>query len=81
MTDRMPTRDELASLEHDEREAVILSALDQRLADLERMKAGARATGGRTNRLGAMIALRASIRRLTERAAEFGIIVEVRRVA
>lgn len=81
MTDRLPTRDELASLEQDEREAVILSALDQRLADLERMKVGARAAGGRTNRPGAMIALRASIRKLLDRAAEFGITVEVRRAA
>ena len=81
MTDRMPTRDELASLEQDEREAVILSAIDQRLADLERMKAGARSAGGRTNRPEAIIALRASIRRLTDRAAEFGISVVVRRAA
>lgn len=81
MSERLPTRDELASLEHDEREAVILSALDQRLGDLSRMKAGARAAGGRTNRPGAMIALRASIRRLVARAAEFGISVEVRRAA
>lgn len=82
MTDPMPTRAQLASLEtDDEREAMILSALDQRLADLNRMKAGARAAGGKTNRHGAIIALRASIRTLVARAAEFGIEVEVRRAA
>lgn len=47
MPDRIPTTAELTSLEHDEREAVILSAVDQRLADLARMKASARAAGGR----------------------------------
>lgn len=81
MADPIPTRAQLASLEHHEREAVILSAVDQRLADLARMKAGARAAGGRTNSGGAMIALRASIRKLVARAAEFGIAVEVRRAA
>jgi hypothetical protein len=81
MTDRLPTRDELASLEPAEREAVIYSAVDQRLADLNRMKRIARRAGGRVNSAGSIIALRASIRRLVERAAEFGIVVEVRRLA
>lgn len=81
MADRLPTRSELASLEHAEREAVILSAVDQRLADLERMKLAARAAGGRTNSAGAIIALRASIRRLIDRAAEFDIRVDLRRAA
>ena len=81
MFDPIPTRAQLESLEHAEREAVILSAVDQRLADLERMKLAARAAGGRTNYAGAIIALRASIRRLISRAAEFDIRVDLRRAA
>ncbi|MFC6792948.1 hypothetical protein ACFQE0_27360 [Methylobacterium komagatae] len=81
MADRLPTRAELVSLEHDEREAVIYSALDQRLADLARLKRIARATRGRANSITAIPPLRASINRLIARAAEFDIRVEVLRAA
>lgn len=81
MADPIPTRAQLESLEHDEREAVIFSALDQRLADLARLKRIARATSGRANSIGAIPPLRASINRLIARAAEFDIRLEVLRAA
>lgn len=81
MIERIPTRAELESLEPDERAELIYSALDQRLADLARLKAIARATHGRANSVGAIPPLRASIRRLIARAAEFDIRVEVLRAA
>jgi len=79
MFDRIPTRTELASLEQAEREELIYSAVDQRLADLMRLKLIARLNDGRTNSASAIPALRASINRLITRATEFGITVEVRR--
>ena len=81
MSDPMPTRAQLATLEHDEREAVILSAMDQRLADLSRLRRSAAIQNGRTNSHGTILALRASIRTLVQRAAEFGITVAVGRAA
>lgn len=82
MADRIPTRAQLESLEtRDEREAVILSAIDQRVADLVRLRRVARRAGDRMNSAGSIIALRTSIRRLVERGAEFGIRVELSRAA
>jgi hypothetical protein len=75
----MPTRAQLESLEHDEREAVIHSAVDQRLADLARLRRSTAIRNGRTNSNGTILALRASIRRLIARAAEFDIRVTLQR--
>jgi hypothetical protein len=57
---------------------VILRLLDQWFADLDRVTSGAREAEGRTNQPDAVVALQASIQSLVDRAAEFGISVELR---